>query len=477
MKTIFVSGTFNVLHPGHLRLFKYAKELGSKLIVGVLSDRIAGSDAFIQENYRLEGILNQVLVTEACIVDVSVEDFIRRVRPDIVLKGKEFELSVNPELRALNEYGGKLIFSSGESSFSSLDLLNKNKGIVSRNSIALPENYKLSHNFETKELVRNIQLFQNLNICVIGDVIVDEYIACEPIGMSQEDPTIVVSPISSEKFLGGAGIVAAHAVGLGASASYLGVVGIDGLKNYLEIKLRESNVNSTLYVDETRPTTLKTRYRANGKTLLRVNQCHKSCINKEIQEKILNSFKANVHTYDALIFSDFNHGCLPTELVRELTKIARLNSLIVAADSQSSSQIGDLSRFIGLDLITPTEREARLALRDQESGLVVLAEKLKLQTQAKNVLLKLGGDGALLLSDYPGFSTHAIKIPAINSLPVDVAGAGDSMLTATILALAGGANIHDAAFLGSIAAAVQVGRLGNIPLDKDEVVNIIRGFD
>ena len=46
-KTVFVSGNFNVLHPGHLRLFRFARELGGRLIVGVQSDRVAGDAAHI----------------------------------------------------------------------------------------------------------------------------------------------------------------------------------------------------------------------------------------------------------------------------------------------------------------------------------------------------------------------------------------------------------------------------------------------
>ena len=41
-RTVFVSGNFNVLHPGHLRLLRFAGELGDRLIVGVQSDRLAG---------------------------------------------------------------------------------------------------------------------------------------------------------------------------------------------------------------------------------------------------------------------------------------------------------------------------------------------------------------------------------------------------------------------------------------------------
>ena len=53
MKTVFISGNFNILHPGHQRLIKFASDLGDKLIVGVNSDFIAGDQAFISEEYRL----------------------------------------------------------------------------------------------------------------------------------------------------------------------------------------------------------------------------------------------------------------------------------------------------------------------------------------------------------------------------------------------------------------------------------------
>ena len=55
-KTVFVSGNFNVLHPGHLRLLRFAKECGEKLIVGIFSDRISGDGSYVQEEMRLEGV-------------------------------------------------------------------------------------------------------------------------------------------------------------------------------------------------------------------------------------------------------------------------------------------------------------------------------------------------------------------------------------------------------------------------------------
>ena len=70
----------------------------------------------------------------------------------------------------------------------------------------------------------------------------------------------------------------------------------------------------------------------------------------------------------------------------------------IVADGQSSSQIGDISRFKFMDLITPTEIEARITLRNREDGLVVLADKIKNIAKAKNIILKLGEAGLLIHS-------------------------------------------------------------------------------
>ena len=123
-KTIFVSGNFNILHPGHLRLLRFASELGDKLIVAVNSDQRGGDGVLVPEALRLEGLKANIWVDEVFIMDNPVTETIYQIKPDIVVKGKEHEDLINPELDAVESYGGKLIFSSGEVIFSSLDLIN-----------------------------------------------------------------------------------------------------------------------------------------------------------------------------------------------------------------------------------------------------------------------------------------------------------------------------------------------------------------
>jgi rfaE bifunctional protein kinase chain/domain len=470
-RTVFVSGHFNVLHPGHLRLLRFAKEYGGRLVVAIESDKLAGTAAHVPEQMRLEGIQSNSWVDEAFIIDEPVADVIARLRPDIVVKGKEHESVFNSEAAVLEQYGGKLLFSSGETVFSSLDLIRKEFHEIDSRSIGLPHDYMGRHRIQRNMLASLATQFSKLKACVVGDLIVDEYITCQPLGMSQEDPTIVVTPIDSIKFIGGAGIVAAHAAGLGADVHLLTVAGADATREFADKALLDSNVRAHLLIDDSRPTTLKQRYRCKGKSLLRVSHLHQGAISVGLQSRMLAELEQLLENLDLLVFSDFNYGCLPQPLVDRMIRMAADRGVMMAADSQSSSQVGDISRFHGMTLITPTEREARISTRNHEDGLVVMAEALRIQSMAKNILLKLGEEGLLIhagIGEANDWLTD--RVNALNTAPKDVAGAGDSLLITGALTLAGGGSIWEAACLGSLAAAIQVGRVGNTPIKTSELL-------
>jgi rfaE bifunctional protein kinase chain/domain len=467
--TVLVSGHFNVLHPGHIRLLRFARECGSKLIVAVESDRVAGDAAYIPEELRLQGVQSNSYVNEAFIMDEPIDVLIKKIRPGIVVKGKEHEGRINGELEAINSYGGRLVFSSGETFFSSHDLLQKEIKNFPPQRISIPSEYMQRHGIDKNKLLKIIDQFQGLKILVLGDLIVDEYINCQPLGMSQEDPTLVVTPLDSAKFIGGAGIVACHAAGLGASVKFISIVGNDDSSQYAAERLNFFNVSNELLIDETRPTTLKQRYRAKGKSLLRVSHLHQGAISLSLQNKIINLIRGISNDIDMIVFSDFNYGVLPQSLVDQIVGIGMQKNIFLVADSQSSSQSGNICRFKGMDLITPTEHEARQGLRNNEDGLVVLVENLQSESNAKNILLKMGEEG-LLTHSYINGGWVTDKISALNESPKDVAGAGDSLLIVSSMSMLSGGNIWDASLLGSIAAGVQVSRVGNIPLSKADLL-------
>ena len=443
------------------------------MIVAVNSDRLAASEASVRQHLRLEVIASNSYVDETLLLNEPITDLIARLKPAIVVKGKEYETRENVELLAVQEYGGILLFGSGEHGFSSLDLLHHEFLHTNVSSIHLPKDFMARHNITKARLESCVQGFEELKVCVVGDLIVDEYITCQAIGMSQEEPTLVVTPVDNTSFIGGAAIVAAHAAGLGASVKLVSVTGNDLAANFARTALGNAGVESHLIVDGSRPTTLKQRFRSGGKSLLRVNHLHQRSISLALQNQLLELLRPIFAQIDLLVFSDFNYGCLPQKLTTPLVELGKSHRILMAADSQSSSQMGDISRFKDMDLITPTEREARISTRNHEDGLVVLAEQLLQTSGAKNILLKIGAEGVFIHSQPTGNGTED-KIAALNSAPQDVAGAGDSLLIASAMALASGSNIWESACIGSIAAAVQVSRIGNTPLKARDVINALQ---
>lgn len=467
---VFVSGNFNIVHPGHLRLLQFAKDCGDFLVVGVNDRRSYGTT--IPEDMRLEGVRAISLVDFAFLLREPPAAFISRLKPATVVKGKEFEDRSNAEQRAVDAYGGRLLFGSGEVRFSSLDLLRREYSEANFSAIRKPDGFPARHNFSVSDLRGDLDKLSNLKVLVLGDLIVDEYVTCDPLGMSQEDPTIVVTPIESRKFVGGAGIVAAHASGLGASVDLISVCGDDEPARFAHDALTKYGVSPLLIPDPSRPTTLKRRYRAAAKTLLRVSHLRQHDVSSQIADSILGQVTDRMQKTDLLIFSDFNYGCLPQDLVEQVTKEAEQQGVMIVADSQASSQVSDVSRFRGAELITPTEREARLALRDFSSGLVVLAETLGRVANARNVVITLGTEGLLISAKQNGDS-FTDRLPAFNTAPKDVAGAGDSLLAGASLARAAGLDIWKSVYLGALAAACQVSKVGNTPLTQSDLAREI----
>ena len=89
--TVFVSGSFNILHPGHLRLLRFAKSCGGHLTVAVYSDRLAAHEAYVPQHLRLEVVRSNSYVDEVVLLDEPVTALISRLKPAIVVKGKEHE--------------------------------------------------------------------------------------------------------------------------------------------------------------------------------------------------------------------------------------------------------------------------------------------------------------------------------------------------------------------------------------------------
>ena len=299
----------------------------------------------------------------------------------------------------------------------------------------------------------------------------DEYVLCEPVGTSQVDPTIVVSELERRMFLGGAGIVAGHCAGLGADTTLVTLLGSDeGYGRALSL-LNAASVTPVAITDRHRPTTRKRRYRAQDKTLLRINRLSLTGPDSVVTERIRKAVMAEVLRKpqpDLVLFADFNYGAISQSLVDEVAIECRQTGIMMAADNQASSDTCDICRFRGMSLVTPTEREARLSLRDPLSSSADMAARMRADGVAANVAVTLGPYGLVVAT-----AGGLITMPALSHTPVDPVGAGDALFATTSMALRLDYSIEQAIWLGSVAAAVQVGRVGNLPISFAQLLDFI----
>ncbi len=114
IKIIATNGCFDILHIGHIRSLQKAKSIGNILVVGLNSDasvkKIKGNDRPINnEKDRAE-----ILAALSCIDFVSIfhedtaEKFLEIVKPNIYVKGEEYNVDILPEAKIVKKYGGEI---------------------------------------------------------------------------------------------------------------------------------------------------------------------------------------------------------------------------------------------------------------------------------------------------------------------------------------------------------------------------------
>jgi rfaE bifunctional protein kinase chain/domain len=290
---------------------------------------------------------------------------------------------------------------------------------------------------------------------------------------------VVHKPSERKEYLGGASIVAMHASNAIKQVDYLSLTEKnDKYLNFINSKLKSKKINKHFIKDDTYKTVIKTRYKLDNNTIFRTNEFLNFNINKSLENKILKKFIYLVKNKNLLIFSDFNYGFLPKKIVTKMIKIAKkLNSkIIISGDSQTSSQNGDISKFKGVNLITPTEIEARRCVPDPSIGLAAVSKEILRKLKFKNLIITLNKNG-IFIDSRKRSNVSADKINSLANNVIDTAGAGDAFLTYASLGLAAGANIWESSYLGSIASAVHVSTVGNEEINFKIIENCINKME
>ena len=115
-KIVFTNGCFDIIHAGHVRYLTTAKNFGDVLIVGLNSDssvrKLKGASRPINNQAdRAEVLLALKPVDYVIIFDeLTAENLIAKVKPDIYVKGSDYNLDTLPEAKIVQRYGGRVEF-------------------------------------------------------------------------------------------------------------------------------------------------------------------------------------------------------------------------------------------------------------------------------------------------------------------------------------------------------------------------------
>ena len=469
---IMCHGTFDIVHPGHLRHLMYAKEKADILVASVTADEHISKGPhrpYVPQELRAANLAAFEFVDYVMIDrNATPIENIGVIQPDFFAKGFEYQTAPLPprteeEARALEAYGGEIVFTPGDVVYSSTALITQHgPNLAVEKLLALLQSERVGFD----DLRDTLRALGRLRVHVVGDTIVDQYSYCALLGQSPKSPSFSVRLEHADVFVGGAAIVAKHVKSLGAEVTLTTVLGDDELQDVVRQDLQVAKLDMRALIDASRPTTLKERFIADGHRMLQVDRVDNRVVPDRIRRQIVESIHADPG--DVVIFSDFRHGVFHHGTIEDYVAAVR-PGVLKAADSQVSNRWGNILDFRGFDLVTPNEREARFALADQDSGLRPLAQRLFQKTQCRYLILKLAERGTLTYRSPGRLPREFFIVDSFVGTLVDPIGAGDALLALATLALAQSGDIVRASVLGSLAAAVSCERAGNVPVQAEEV--------
>ncbi|TSC57834.1 MAG: cytidyltransferase-like protein, partial [Candidatus Peregrinibacteria bacterium Greene0416_19] len=446
-------GTFDLMHPGHIRHFEAAKALGDALVVTVTADRFVkkgiGHPVF-REQLRAESIAALTCVDYVCVdPHETSEEVIGIIKPDVYAKGGDYEGKENEqghptarEKTLVETHGGRMHFTHDPVTFSSTALLNDHFSSLPESVRAFLDGIRARYSGD--DFAALFEKIQKLRVLVIGDAILDVYHYSTFLGRSVKEEIPRVRVLGSEMFLGGSLAVANTLAGF---CSAVGVAAVLGRQNPAREKQHERfirdhlkrNVTPKFFFRDDAPTIINERFVNNEPTIVdkttKVNMrkyfglyhINETPISKDLEVTWAKRLKKIASGYDVVIVTDYGLGMLTDTLIKT---IARFPTFLAVNTQTNSMNYGFnlITKYPRADYVSISQPEMRLALHDKHSDVEHLAEKIAKAVHAKTVAVTLGALG-VLVRDKSGITS----IPALSTSVVDNIGAGDAFLALSAL--------------------------------------------
>ncbi|NQT81263.1 MAG: D-glycero-beta-D-manno-heptose-7-phosphate kinase [Candidatus Aminicenantes bacterium] len=318
---------------------------------------------------------------------------------------------------------------------------------------------------DTKNMKKIVHNFKNKRVLVLGDIMLDKYIWGHVARISPEAPVPVVEVEKDTSCLGGAGNSCHNLESLGAFPLLTGVVGNDQEGKWIIKNVPDSR---GIFVDKSRPTSVKTRIVAHHQQVVRVDLEKKSTISSQIEEKLFNFIKQE--EYDGILMSDYNKGVITKSLMNKLLALAQKRKIPVFVDPK----VENFSLFSPVTLLTPNHFEAEKIVHHEcltDSDVEKAGQKILSHISTPYLIIKRGEQGMTVFEK----GKKPLHIPTVAKEVYDVTGAGDTVIVTAALALLSGGTIQEAAVLANTAAGIVAGKIGTAAVTAEELLSFLPG--
>ena len=237
-----------------------------------------------------------------------------------------------------------------------------------------------------------ISTFSKLRLLVVGDILLDEFHWCEVDRISPEAPVPVCKVNQTTLAAGGAGNVAANIASLNASVDLCGFYGSDNTASKLDHVLKQAQVCNKGLVKTNRCTSLKSRIIASQQHVVRVDREETTAFKQQDYNKLFSFIEKNIHSYHAVILSDYLKGVLKPSFTQKIIQLAKQHNCLVVVDPKGNS----FKKYTNANFITPNFKEfcdisntTYASEADIKKAAVKLVKKLNLDALVISYLTKM----------------------------------------------------------------------------------------
>lgn len=309
--------------------------------------------------------------------------------------------------------------------------------------------------------------FKNLNVLIIGDVMVDAYIWGAVERISPEAPVPIINVKKRDYRLGGAANVGLNVLALGARPVLCALAGQDEYGKKLLHLLDEKGMSKEgIVTSSSRPTTIKARVIAAHQHVVRIDEESEAPATSHEEDQLLDRIEKLIPDCQVVIFEDYDKGVITPRLIEQTVRLAKAKGISTVVDPKKRN----FHNYHNVTLFKPNLKELREGLKTEvdpkdPSSVHLAVEELKKRLGVEGVMLTLSEQGVFI--DY---QNQKIRLPAHPREIADVSGAGDTVISIAALCVALQLGPEKIAALSNLGGGLVCQHVGVVPIDREELL-------